>query len=223
MHIVTTQSKKQWLAEVDTLVFDNLGEFTLMLTGGRSAKKLYEHWSKGDRFSDHRIDCYFGDERCVPLDDAENNYGMVMNTLFAKGVPAGLCVYRMRGEQANIESEISRYCSALPSSLDVILLSVGEDGHIASIFPNSEVVHEQSALVSHVRAPKIPQDRLTVTPKVLKSAKKIIVLVCGAVKGKVVARALKQPKNVQELPIAIVMGMSQTTIILDKEASEQLQ
>ena len=223
MNIVTTQSSMQWVEEVDAMAFSGSTRFSLMLTGGRAAKKLYEHWSNENLFSDSKSNFYFGDERCVQPDHSESNYGMVMKTLFASGVPQGCFVHRIKGEQANLESEIARYSSILPESLDVILLSVGEDGHIASIFPNSEVVHEETAIVSHVCAPKIPQERLTVTPKVLKLAKKIIVLVCGATKGKVVARALKQPENVQELPIAIVMGMPQTIIILDKEASEQLQ
>jgi 6-phosphogluconolactonase len=223
MNVVTTQSNMRWLEEVDSAVFGDPNDFSLMLTGGRSAKKLYDHWLKMDWFSSYNIDCYFGDERCVLPDSLESNYGMVMNTLFVEGVPDGSRVHRMKGEQVDFEREAARYASILPDSIDVLLLSVGEDGHIASIFPGSEVLYDETSPVRHIHAPKPPAERLTITPKVLKSAKKIVVLACGSEKGKVVAEALKQPSTTQELPITLVFGESKTTIILDKEGSEQLQ
>jgi len=195
---------------------------TVLLTGGYTAQKLYVHLSLEKLFSEYTVDFYFGDERCVLPEDPESNYGMVMNTLFNSGIPENCTVHRIVGEAADVVEEASRYASTLPDALDVVLLSIGEDGHIASIFPGSDTITEEALSVCHISAPKLPSKRFTITPKVLKSAKKIIVLACGTEKGKVLAKALKQPKNAQELPIAIVMGMHQTTIILDKEASEQL-
>ena len=196
---------------------------SIMLTGGRVAKKVYSYLASEKLFTNHIVDFYFGDERCVLPDDPESNYGMVMNTLFSSGIPENCTVHRIVGEAENPTEEAIRYATVIPDALDIILLSVGEDGHIASIFPGSETLSKESVSVCHVSAPKAPTNRYTITPKVLHSAKKIIVLACGVAKGKVIARALKQPKNTQELPITLVMAMPQTTIFLDKEASEQLQ
>jgi 6-phosphogluconolactonase len=228
MKIILTNSESHWIAEIDTLFKDVItntgsGHISFILTGGQSAKKVYNHWSRNNLFLNFNVDFYFGDERCVPPDDPDSNYGMVMNTLFNSGIPDGCKVHRIIGEAEDVTEEINRYGAILPETVDVVLLSVGEDGHIASIFPGSDTITEDTALVCHVSAPKKPSKRFTISTKVLKSPKKIIVLACGAEKGKVVSRALEHPQNVQELPVAIVMGMPQTTILLDKEASEQLQ
>jgi len=223
MNVISTHSETQWIAEVDSLFASISDPFSLMLTGGRSAKQLYAYWASENSFNNRNTDFYFGDERCVLSDDPESNYGMVINTLFNSGIPEGCTVHRIIGEADNIVEEAIRYTAILPNALDVILLSVGEDGHIASIFPGSETITQETDSVCHISAPKAPEMRFTITPKVLKSAKNIIVLACGEGKGKVVARALKQPQNAQELPITVVMGMHQSTIILDKKASEQLQ
>jgi len=228
--LIPTSKEITWLDVATSEILEQLQKQicsstrkSVLLTGGHTAKKLYVHLLSEKLFSDYAVDFYFGDERCVPPEDPDSNYGMVMSTLFNSGIPDGCKVHRIIGEADDVVVEANRYASILPDAVDVILLSIGEDGHIASIFPSSDTITEDTALVCHISAPRAPAKRFTITPKVLKSAKKIIVLACGSVKGKVVARALKYPKNVQELPITIVMGMSQTTIILDKEASEQLQ
>ena len=77
----------------------------------------------------------FGDERCVPPDHDESNYGMAMQTLFSHGVPIECSVFRMEADAIDIEAAEQRYADLLPDSIDVILLGVGEDGHIASLFP----------------------------------------------------------------------------------------
>ena len=228
--IVKTTEKLAWLVIAANEILLELQcplntcrSTSIMLTGGRAAKKLYNRLSSEKFFLDYTVGFYFGDERCVPPEDLESNYGMVMNTLFSSGVPENCNVHRMAGEAVDVEREALRYESLLPKTLNIIILSVGEDGHIASIFPGSHVITEETASISHITAPKAPVNRITITPKILKSANKIIVLACGAVKGKVVARALNQPKHSDKLPIAIIIGMPQATIILDKEASEQLQ
>ena len=228
--LIPTSKETTWLDVATSEILEQLQKQScsstrksILLTGGHTAKKLYVLLSSENLFSDYAVDFYFGDERCVPPDDPDNIYGMVMNTLFNSGIPDGCKVHRIIGEADDVVVETNRYASILPDAVDVILLSIGEDGHIASIFPDSDTITEDTALVCHISAPKAPAKRFTITPKVLKSAKKLIVLACGAEKGKVVSRALEYPQNVQELPVAIVMGMPQTIIILDKEASEQLQ
>jgi 6-phosphogluconolactonase len=114
------------------------GKCSVMLTGGRSAARLYRAWSNLPAFQQMTgVSFYFGDERCVLPDHAESNYGMAMQTLFPRGVPVGCTVFRMEADDTDIEMAAQRYADILPDSIDILLLGVGEDGHIASLFPNS--------------------------------------------------------------------------------------
>ena len=107
-----------------------------MLTGGGSAARLYKAWRDLPAFQQMiGVSFYFGDERCVPPDHEESNFGMVIQVLFPQGVPTGCSVFRMEADATNLETAAQRYADLLPDSIDVILLGVGEDGHIASLFP----------------------------------------------------------------------------------------
>ena len=90
------------------------------------------------------VSFYFGDERCVTPDHAESNYGMAMKTLFPQSVPTGCAVFRMEADTADQEAATQRYAYLLPDLIDVLLLGVGEDGHIASLFPNNAALKESS-------------------------------------------------------------------------------
>ena len=85
-----------WPMKVAGLISDNINSFpdeqskcSVMLTGGRSAARLYKAWRDLPAFQQMTgVSFYFGDERCVPPDYAESNYGMAIQTLFHHGVPA---------------------------------------------------------------------------------------------------------------------------------------
>lgn len=179
---------------------------SVMLTGGQSARRLYGAWANFPalRKMSH-VHFYFGDERCVPPRDAESNYGMVMRTLFFQGIPKGCQVFRMEAEDPDRDAAAARYSESLPNAMDLMLLGVGEDGHIASIFPGSPVFQEVNRRVVPVTAPKLACERLTITPLVIAQARSIFVLATGAAKAKVLTRALKQPNDVTSLPARLVL------------------
>jgi 6-phosphogluconolactonase len=117
---------------------------SVMLTGGRSAALLYNEWKKLPNFKTlSNVTFYFGDERCMPPDHPESNYGMAMKTLFSSGVPKGCSVERMIGESEDLVSSAELYAEQLPNIKDILLLGIGDDGHIASLFPHSTLLHEQ--------------------------------------------------------------------------------
>jgi len=184
---------------------------SLMLTGGNTAKELYDHWYKVKFLEQRKIDYYLGDERCVALDHAESNFRMVKEELFQNGVPQESQLYSMSKEQI------------LPETIDILLLSVGEDGHIASLFPNSETLNETKlSVVTINNAPKPPPKRITITPRVIKSAKNIIVMGVGREKGKALAMALQDQENINKLPVRLTIG-EKSTWILDREASNSFK
>ena len=187
---------------------------SVILTGGRSAKHLYERWHEVpefDRYKQARF--YFGDERCVPADHADSNFRMVL-TAFS-GSLHKIQYERIHGEAEMHTEEAMRYDAILPDMIDLALFSVGEDGHIASLFPYSSAMKSMMKAVYVSDSPKPPSGRITITPRVIQSAKNVIVMAAGKKKGRVLAQALKNPIDVNQLPVRLTIGR---TWVLDKEA-----
>jgi len=176
------------------------GRCSLMLTGGRTAKKMYDHWHQNPPWDHARMTYLFGDERCVAPDNQESNYGMVMSSFFPQGVPEGCKVERIRGEVVDFQQEAQRYGELLPQSVDVLLLSVGADGHIASLFPAQQVA-DYSAGAVPITGPKPPSQRISVTPSVIQAAQTIFLFAVGEEKGRVLADALKEREAYARFPL----------------------
>ncbi len=209
---VTFVDSAEWTYEVAVVVMNAVleacqvrGECSIMLTGGRSAERLYQAWAllpdfarlKNTRF-------FFGDERCLPSDHVESNYGLAMRTLFKYGIPSTCEVRRMTVENIDQNAAAKAYEAQLPEELDVLLLSMGEDGHIASLFPNSSTLFETDRRVVCVRAPRPPFERLTITPPVIAKARQTYVLALGKVKASVYKQARMSPQDIALLPARLV-------------------
>ena len=185
------------------------GKCNLMLTGGRSASQLYKTWVKFMDSSTQlsNINFYFGDERCVPPDHMDSNHRMVMRDLFPDGIPPRAELNRMVAEDTtDLEAAADHYSELLPDELDVLLLSVGEDGHIASLFPHSAALHESNRQVVPITGPKAPYQRLTITPKVIQSARHVFVMAVGEQKKAVYEKALQDPEGIDSLPARLVLN-----------------
>jgi 6-phosphogluconolactonase len=183
------------------------GSCDVMLTGGRSAAQLYKAWRNLPDFQQMTgVSFFFGDERCVPQDHPESNYGMAMQTLFQNGIPAGCSVFRMEADAINLEAAAQRYADLLPDSVDVLLLGVGEDGHVASLFPNNIALQEQRRGVLLITGPKPPFERLTIAPKVITRARSVFVLATGSTKAVMLSAALKNPNDFVALPARLTLG-----------------
>jgi 6-phosphogluconolactonase len=183
------------------------GECSVALTGGRSAAALYSEWAKLPDFRTlNKVCFYFGDERCVAPDKPDSNIGLAMRTLFAEGVPEGCSVIRMEAESEDREAASICYAEKLPVVIDVMLLGVGEDGHIASIFPGDAASREQKRRVMPVlgkQPPAIP--RLTITASVVAAARYIFVLAPGRSKFAVLRQAVCAPDQVEALPARLAL------------------
>lgn len=183
------------------------GQCSVMLTGGRSAESMYRAWADFPAFQQMTdVKFYFGDERCVAPDHSESNYGMVRRTLFRDGLPAGCSVFRMEADDPDREAAALRYGDALPKTIDVMLLGVGEDGHIASLFPSGAALLEASRRVVPVTGVKPPFDRLTITPSVIAQAKSIFMLAAGSAKTKILAKARKSVGDIYVLPVCLALN-----------------
>src|SRR5262249_13903806 len=132
-------------------------------------------------------------------------------------VPAA--VHRMEGER-DPDAAAAAYAAALPDVLDAILLGMGEDLHTASLAPCVDWTRPTGKKVIHVSGfPKLPPDRITITPDVIGAARALIVAVTGAGKAAQVALALNGPSDPECYPIHLAR---RGTWLLDRAAAAQL-
>lgn len=187
-------------------IFDSKQTCSVMLTGGRSAEVFYRQWSSSIRGYKSKIRFYFGDERCVLPSSNDSNFFAANKFLFDSRFDfESEQVFRIRGESEDVEAESDRYSSLLPDPIDVLFLSLGEDGHIASLFPNSSAIFEHKRKVVPVLGPKAPYRRITITPPVIQSAKHVYIFAIGKEKRCKYEEALLNPEDVKSIPARLVL------------------
>jgi 6-phosphogluconolactonase len=175
------------------------GIFRLGLAGGNTPRVVYEGIARvGADFPWSKTQITFGDERCVPPDHPDSNYGMARESLLAPtNIPEGN-VFRMRGEieQAVAADEYEARLAAVASRFgearyvhDVLLLGLGPDGHTASLFPGSPALDEKVRNVVPVIGPKPPPQRITLTFPIINAARKVIFLASDKSKQTVIDAA----------------------------------
>ena len=211
-----------WITEVIQHTIELRGHCALALAGGATPRPVYERMT-GSRLAERvrwdHVAIYFGDERCVPPDDPENNYRMAHEVLLRHVPISSSSVHRMEGERADREAAARDYERLLPARLDLLLLGMGADGHTASLFPHSPALAERAQRVVPVHRPPPSPPRLTITPPVIQAAEAVIVLVVGAEKAATVARALEGAYAPEELPIQNALG---ATWFIDDAAARAL-
>jgi 6-phosphogluconolactonase len=174
---------------------------SLVLTGGTTAGAAYnllasDAWRERIEWS--QVTLYWGDERRVPPDDEGSCYRLVAETLLAGVTPAA--VERMRGEEPDGDAEADRYGALLPQRFDVTLLSMGEDGHCASLFPGSPQLAERERLCTTGLAAYAPYERITLTLPALDRSRLVLILALGERKRDALARI----RAGERLPSALV-------------------
>jgi 6-phosphogluconolactonase len=175
---------------------------SLALSGGSTPRPVYQRLAARlpDREPWQRIEVFFGDERCVPPGDPASNYRMASEALLDRVPIAPENVHRMEGERSDYDEAALAYEMSLPQRLDLLVLGLGGDGHIASLFPSASSLRESRRRVLAVVGPVAPHDRLTITPPVIRDAGLTIGLVAGADKADALARALDAPYDPDRTP-----------------------
>ena len=211
---------------------DARGAFSIALSGGSTPRDLHLRLSSSplkDQVDWAHVHIFFGDERCVPPDDAQSNYRMADETLLS-GVPiAPGHIHRMKGElppetaAAEYESDLREYFKDEPPRLDVILLGMGDNGHTASLFPGLSAVHEQQKWVVAENVPEVGMWRITLTPVVLNLGREVMFLVAGSGKATMLQQVLEGAFAPDARPAQIVRPTPGEVIwFVDTAAAERL-
>jgi 6-phosphogluconolactonase len=197
----------------------------LSLSGGTTPGRTYE--LLGAEPSElSAVEIWFADERCVGPDDEESNYRLAAETLLEPAALAPARVHRMLGElgpsagAAQYTEELSAHLpheEGLPV-LDLIVLGIGPDGHIASLFPGAETLDATAdALCLGVEnSPKPPPERITLSLGVLRAARGCLLLATGAAKADAVSAMLAEPSP--HVP-ASLLRRERLSVILDDAAA----
>jgi 6-phosphogluconolactonase len=192
------------------------GRFTVALAGGNTPRDAYALLAQDPRCSRvtwSAVHVYFGDERCVPPDDAQSNYRMAAEA-FLNHVPVPPSqVHRMRGEIAP-EKAAFEYAALLRDTfgdtphLDLVMLGLGTDGHTASLFPCEDPMTDETALARAVYAAAAKMWRLTITPRVINGAREVIFGVAGRKKAAALHAVRNGPRDTALYPAQIVAPCS---------------
>jgi 6-phosphogluconolactonase len=200
------------------------------LSGGSTPRRAYELAAERD-VDWSAATAWFGDERCVPPEHADSNFGMAQEALLAR-LPEERRPRTMRieGERGH-DAAAAAYDALLRGELgnhprlDLVLLGLGPDGHTASLFPGKPAVDEHRRLVTGVPEPGLdPQvPRVTLTLPVLNAAREVVFLVSGADKAHAVARAFAAVPD-ESAPAAHVRpGAGTLVVVLDPAAAAELE
>ena len=181
---------------------------SIMLTGGKAAQELYFALSSMQAFRELKgMRFYFGDERIVPISHSASNEGMCRNTLFKNNYfEFSNEIYGIYAENETLDNIAREYNKIVPFSIDILLLGLGDDGHIASIFPNSDIAKENKIKVMKSCSALHEYERVSITPLVVKNSKNIFLLCKGGNKLNILSRALLNINDVVEMPVRLAFS-----------------
>lgn len=210
------------------------GEFNLCLTGGTTPARTYELLASRFELSVDwkEVQFYWGDERCVPPEDASSNYAMANRTMLSRLKLSPAQIHRVRGEDQpadaarQYEAELRKNFNLADGQFprfDLMLLGLGDNCHMLSLFPGIPAIHEQHRLVVPVEVEDKIRHRVTMTAPVMNNSARIMFLVSGENKAAAVKRVLEGQDNPEQVPAHLVAPKDGVVIwMMDKGAASRL-
>lgn len=222
-------AKNHWLHLAKESISQS-GRFNVALSGGSTPKAIFESISKEKEFSFDWKDVYlyWSDERCVPPDSNESNFKMAMDSGLSLLPLKKEHIFRMKGEE-DPEIAARDYEKILEETLphlqfDLVMLGMGEDGHTASLFPETHALHVEEKMVTSNFVPKLHTWRLSLTFFAINRAKHVAIYVLGENKAEILHQVLNSKLDINKYPIQNVGSPSTRALwILDREAASELR
>lgn len=207
------------------------------LSGGSTPKRMGELLAEPpfrDQVPWRRMDIFWGDERAVPLDSPESNAGTAMRS-FLQSVPVpseqihpfatgdGSPADAAATYEERIRSLLGSDDGAVPR-FDLVLLGMGDDGHTASLFPQTAALRERDRLAVANPVPKLDTTRLTLTVPIINAARMVVFLVSGSGKAETLAAVLDGPERPDDLPSQLIRPIDgPLRWLVDRDAAARLK
>ena len=191
------------------------GKFAVALSGGNTPAAMYKLLATD--FYSQQVDwknCYFfwGDERCVPLNDKDNNSFNAKNILLDKVPVPKKNIFIIPVDESPVnaaiyyEATIKIFFKTDKPVFDLILLGMGDNGHTASLFPHTTILQETKALVKEVYVDEIKMNRVSFTAPLINNAKHILFLVAGKEKESMLKKVLEGEYKPDEYPAQLIQN-----------------
>lgn len=215
-------------------------EFHVALSGGTTPRALYECLASAEfsaQIAWQHVHIWFGDERTVPPQHPDSNYRMAHDVLLHHVPVPPTHIHRMEGEQENVQEAAHAYQAQLMAYLpvsdspnaagipqfDLMLLGLGPDGHVASLFPGTSILTERAQWVAAVFVEKLNTWRISLTLPVIDSAKYIMLLVAGASKADIVGEIFSaRPAAGGRYPVEMIHSGAVMDWYLDAAAAQYI-
>lgn len=192
---------------------ESYGQFSVVLSGGTSPKKLYELLASPlfkDKVEWNKVHFFFGDERYVPRTDPQSNYLMAKKAMFE---PLNLSYKQIFAVDTSLSPkeaakkythDINYYFAGNDVRFDLILLGLGDNSHTASLFPHTSVLHDETASVKEVFLEDQQVYRITMTAPLINQAHHIAFLVYGESKALAVHHVIEDKKDIENYPAQLI-------------------
>ncbi len=209
------------------------GVFYVALTGGATPQALYRLLAEpafAGQIDWSRVHIFIGDERYVPEDDPQSNFGMALDCLLRHIPIPAQNLHPVPTHYPQADEAAVRYAdliqTLIPSThqrpvFDLIMLGMGEDGHTASLFPGTDILQETTRNVAAVYVDKLASWRVSMTYPLLNQARQIMVLVSGEKKAGVLAHVLQQG-SARIYPVQGILPIGELHWFIDQAAAGKL-
>ena len=203
------------------------GRFLVALSGGSTPMKLYERLAN-ETLDWSLVHFFWGDERCVPMEDSGNSYGQAKKILFDKIGATNIHRVKSEFKPDSAAMEYARTLSQFADPpldfphFDLVLLGMGDDGHTASLFPGSPVDVSASALAVTAQYQDRPANRITLTPMVFNQAREVWFLVTGQSKAETLKNVIKGQFEPEVYPAQRIHPINGNLVWMIDEAAGSL-
>lgn len=207
--------------------------FSVALSGGSTPRRLFSLLA-GPPYSGsidwERIFFFWGDERCVPPDHPDSNYRMARETLLSRVPVPERNIHRIPADDPDHQRAAESYSATItqffapsPPRFDLVLLGMGDDGHTASLFPDTTALSVNDLIAVPNFVTKFDAWRITLTASIINSARNVIFLVSGADKATVLHKVIKGDHDPRTYPSQLIApSEGRLTWLIDQDAASTL-
>lgn len=227
----------QLFVEIAVAAASQNGAFRVALSGGSTPKALYSLLVTDSALRAHmpwnKTFLFFGDERHVPPSDAQSNFRMATEAMISRSPLTPAQVLRIKGEYLDAQQAALEYESDIRAHFhlsesgfprfDLVLLGMGNEGHVASLFPGTKALRENRRIVVHNWVGKVLMDRITLTAPAINNAAHILALVAGSEKAPALTAVLERAYEPDQLPAQLIRPVNGSLLwLVDAAAGSML-